>query len=274
MRRLWQVRASWRRRDEDATTDPMLPAHITPPVAELFEALTAEPRAHELVGMAESLSLYRSDIARTAPTPGPARRTAVLTSLIGARTGAAIAGVAIGLGAASVVAYSATRPPTEPVMISPAAATDNPDAKPADRPVGPDATGPAAFGLCNAWANHQKQQDGVERAEGSIAMRNLAIAAGGEDKIAAYCATIPHPGNGPKGAKGPKKDKGAKTDDDGEMKDSGESSKTKPTTAVPTATPTPTESPEPSQSGTLTTPGPPDLPLTPSTPSVSPSSEG
>ena len=77
------------------------------------------------------------------------------------------------------------------------------------QPVGPDATGPAAFGLCNAWTHHQAnaarphdeaddkadEQPG-EQPKDSVAFKNLAKAAGGEAKIAAYCAKVPHPGNG------------------------------------------------------------------------------
>ncbi len=54
-------------------------------------------------------------------------------------------------------------------------------------PVGPDATGPAAFGLCTAFT-----KGGLNPL--SIAYRNLAQAAGGASGIATYCATVVHPG--------------------------------------------------------------------------------
>jgi hypothetical protein len=63
------------------------------------------------------------------------------------------------------------------------------DAKHAEhggRPVGPDATGPAAHGLCTAYSHR-----GHGRSFGhSIAMRNLARAAGGADRIQAYCSSV------------------------------------------------------------------------------------
>ena len=71
--------------------------------------------------------------------------------------------------------------------------------------MGPDATGPAAFGLCNAWSHHQANaakpgekadEKAGEKPDDSVAFRNLAKAAGGETKIGAYCAKVPHPGNG------------------------------------------------------------------------------
>lgn len=58
--------------------------------------------------------------------------------------------------------------------------------------VGPDPTGAAAFGLCTAY-DHAKASG--QAADVSIAFDNLATAAGGRDKITAYCATVPHPGS-------------------------------------------------------------------------------
>jgi hypothetical protein len=53
--------------------------------------------------------------------------------------------------------------------------------------VGPDVTGSAARGLCNAFAHAHASQ----KAE---AFRKLVIAAGGEGKVAAFCGSVPHPG--------------------------------------------------------------------------------
>lgn len=66
-------------------------------------------------------------------------------------------------------------------------ATQSSAPAPSASPSGPDATGPAAFGLCTAFAH-----SGL--ATGSVAYQSLVTAAGGADKITAYCATIPHPG--------------------------------------------------------------------------------
>lgn len=57
-------------------------------------------------------------------------------------------------------------------------------------PVGPDAKGSAAYGLCNAYKHSHKHGNSLGH---SIAMRNLARAAGGAGNIAAYCATVPTP---------------------------------------------------------------------------------
>ena len=53
--------------------------------------------------------------------------------------------------------------------------------------VGPDASGPAAFGLCTAYG-----KGGLNSA--SVAYRNLAQAAGGASNIVTYCATVKAPG--------------------------------------------------------------------------------
>ena len=55
--------------------------------------------------------------------------------------------------------------------------------------MGPDAKGAAAHGLCTAW-----KAVGTGKAMDAVAFRNLATAAGGEDQIAGWCATVAAPG--------------------------------------------------------------------------------
>jgi hypothetical protein len=59
--------------------------------------------------------------------------------------------------------------------------------------VGPDATGPAAHGLCTAWSHAKPAK---RTASHSVAFRNLVTAAGGVDKVEAYCASVPRPSAG------------------------------------------------------------------------------
>jgi hypothetical protein len=63
--------------------------------------------------------------------------------------------------------------------------TEDPDESPTSAPVGPDVTGPAAAGLCNAFTN-----GGLNST--STAYSVLLQAAGAEG-IDGYCATIPAP---------------------------------------------------------------------------------
>ncbi|MBT2593913.1 protein tyrosine phosphatase [Arthrobacter sp. ISL-72] len=57
------------------------------------------------------------------------------------------------------------------------------DAKASATPVGPDAAGPAAYGLCTAFIN-----GGLEAS--STAFKSLAVAAEGEANIESYCADV------------------------------------------------------------------------------------
>jgi hypothetical protein len=140
----------------------------------------------------------------------------VRTIVIGARA-AVVAGIAVLAAATGAAAFTGSLPgplqhaahsvvgapddeqgsndatddPTDEPTGTP---TDSPSETPtgsptSDRGVGPDATGPAAFGLCTAWT-----KGGLSTT--SVAYRNLATAAGGPDGIAAYCATIVKPGGG------------------------------------------------------------------------------
>jgi hypothetical protein len=53
---------------------------------------------------------------------------------------------------------------------------------------GPDATGPAAVGLCRAFTEGEKAEHG--KALDSVAFQALARAAGGRDNIEGYCAGV------------------------------------------------------------------------------------
>jgi hypothetical protein len=148
---------------------------------------------------------------------GTAQPASVRTVVIGARA-AAVAGIVILAAATGAAAYTGSLPgplqrAAHSVIGAPAEddqgsdeATDEPTGTPTGSPtetstesptatstktngVGPDATGPAAFGLCNAWSH-----GGL--ATTSVAYRNLATAAGGADGIEAYCATVIKPGGG------------------------------------------------------------------------------
>lgn len=188
-----------RPRKEDAHLDSMMASDSPSPVVEpLLRALAADPRPHELGGFDEPLATYRATFPRSRPSPHKTWRPAMPSSMLGAKLGATIAGVAAGLSGVAVAAYTGSlttgaQSTAHTTISAPAArlaATPRPTAT--GTPVGPDVTGPAAFGLCNAWTHHQAQGG---KAGDSVAFKNLATAAGGENKIAAFCAKVPHPGN-------------------------------------------------------------------------------
>src|SRR5215218_2236261 len=66
-----------------------------------------------------------------------------------------------------------------------AAANSSTSDKPSDHPTGPDASGAARHGLCQAWLAGQGDEHG--KREDSTAFQALAAAAGGADRVPAYC---------------------------------------------------------------------------------------
>jgi hypothetical protein len=191
------------------------------PAAALLAALNAAPQDGELAGHARVLAEFR----RRGGMPVHARRSArrrsrLLTALLTAKAAAAVAvAAATALGGVAAAAYTGTlpapaqqfahgmigapspQPSHRPATPQPSHRPGTPQVTPARTDaVGPDATGPAAFGLCTAYAHakahgtaSQKKAHGTA-SQKAVAFRNLAAAAGGPAKIAAYCAAVPHPG--------------------------------------------------------------------------------
>jgi hypothetical protein len=173
------------------------------PAAALLAALNAAPQDGELAGHARALAEFR----RRGGMPVHARRSArrrsrLLTALLTAKAAAAAAAAAaVALGGVAAAAYTGTLP--APAQQFAHSVIGAPSPQPSHRPgtpqatpartgaVGPDATGPAAFGLCTAYAHAKAHGTASQKA---TAFRNLAAAAGGAAKVAAYCTTVPHPG--------------------------------------------------------------------------------
>ncbi|EWT02019.1 hypothetical protein N865_20600 [Intrasporangium oryzae NRRL B-24470] len=172
-----------------------------PALAPLLRGLTAEPTERELLGLGAALTAFRAAHV-TSPAPPSRRRPSMLSALTGAKLGAAIAAATVSVGGVAAAAYvsanatttpdahataapSATHPVTDPTG-TPAPGTEHATAT----PVGPNATGHPAYGLCTAWKGVADSGKAME----SVAMKNLTAAAGGADKIAAFCANVPAPG--------------------------------------------------------------------------------
>jgi hypothetical protein len=192
------------------------------PVADVLAALRAAPSPGELTGLDPVLAEFRG----TGGTPGgfhrsrprrPARlRTllsvkvagAVAAAVLGGSVAAAYAGVLpAGLQAIAHHSIAAPAASAKPGPHQPPGATSGPHQPPGARPgphpahragasVGPDPAGPAAHGLCTAYSHAEAHGSAAQQA---VAFRNLAAAAGGGDKVAAYCASTPRPGNGAHG---------------------------------------------------------------------------
>ena len=114
--------------------------------------------------------------AYTGTLPAPLQQSA--HSLLGAPAPAAPTALATQATATATTAATATADET-----AEATATESPSAA----PVGPDATGPAAYGLCQSFTS-----GGLDTS--STAYKSLTVAAAGETNIATYCATVASPG--------------------------------------------------------------------------------
>src|SRR4051794_32780107 len=195
----------------DGSADPSDVERERVRMAAVVDALRQPGTAAEL---ADEASYLRAFDEVNAPARKPMR-----TIVIGSRA-AVVAGVVVLAAATGAAAYTGSLPgplqrAAHSVVGAPAGddssdqAGDDPTGSPTDTPtgspsetatetptgastshspVGPDATGAAAFGLCTAWS-----KGGL--ATTSVAYRHLSTAAGGADGIAAYCATIVKPGS-------------------------------------------------------------------------------
>lgn len=159
---------------------------VTAPLADLIASARRPGDAVELRGAADALAAFRAvQVEERVATP--TRRTSMITTMTRSKLVVAATAGALTLGAASAAAYSNVLPDS---VQSAAHQLINAPA-PHGHAVGPDATGPAAKGLCTAYASHQAE--GTTINPKSVAFRNLAAAAGGEENIATYCASLQTP---------------------------------------------------------------------------------
>ena len=121
----------------------------------------------------------------------------MLTSLLSAKLAAAIAVAAVTLGGgAAAAAYAGALPASMQKLAHDTIGAPAARPVPSGSPVGPDATGHAAFGLCTAFAHLKAHGSARQKA---VAFRKLATAAGGAANVAAYCARVARPGPAPSG---------------------------------------------------------------------------
>lgn len=245
---------------------------LSPAIAQVIGQLTAGPTDHELDGLAAALAAFRAHVV---PSPTPPRRRTMFSMLAGAKIGATLGGVAAGLGGvATVVLISAnvpsgTEPPMAPAQSRPAVVGTST----AGTPQGPDANGPAKHGLCTAW---KARTGGPGNSEKSVAFTNLAKAAGGASKIAAFCADVAAPGakggsagqgNGKAGDKQTGKPTGKPTDKPtgkptGKATEKPDDEDSAKPTVKPTVTPTVKPTEEPTGKPSVTSQATPSLPAT------------
>ena len=168
------------------------------PLACLLAVAAAAP-AHdrELAGEAEAVMAFRR--ALSGPAPQPRRPMMSATKLLVAK--AVLAAVGVTGGGVALAAATGHMPSnltgTPAAASSAASATALPPAngKPATHPV--SSPSPSLRGLCQAYTAHVGSSPG--KALDSPAFSALITAAGGKDKVAAFCASMlsAQPGNGP-----------------------------------------------------------------------------
>ena len=140
---------------------------------------------------------YRDAFAMSNPSKSFARESAgrrpMLRSLLNAKAAAvAVAAGGLSLGGLTA-AYAGALPEPAQTLAHHAigAPAANPH-QPAGKPVGPDASGHAAYGLCTAWQHAHDRG----KASNAPAFRNLIATAGGADQVDTYCAAVFARGHG------------------------------------------------------------------------------
>ena len=173
-------------------------------VADVLAALRAAPATDEAAGKAAALSQFRQQTGVSSqPIRSRRRRPILLTSLLSTKAATAAAVAVVGLGGVTTAAFAGALPSSaqqfahdtigapSPHAHHGAHARGSTNASHHGTPVGPSATGSAAFGLCTAYAHATQHGTAAQKA---VAFRNLERAAGGAANVASFCASVPHPG--------------------------------------------------------------------------------
>lgn len=207
--------------------------------AAVLVAVAAPPSPDELAGEAQAVAALGA-VARSIPHRAARRRPTVLTKVLSVKMATAaavallslagVAGAATGTlpGPAQRAAHrmlGAAGVPSPDDHASAAHGTDKGSGSADHSPTGPDPTGAAKDGLCRAWQAGQGGEHGSKN--DATAFKALAAAAGGADKIAAYChdtstahgqasppSTVPEQGQAHAGDPGAGNGQGQATDPD------------------------------------------------------------
>ncbi|WP_345069725.1 hypothetical protein [Phytohabitans flavus] len=178
-----------------------------PELDRLLAAATAPPRPHELAGLEEALAAFQE--AGRARRPAPAKqRWRVLRPLAAAAATAVV--LVGGVAVAAEVGYlpGVERPaaqeglgpreaPSTTAQAGPSATSGPTSTRTADPTRGAQTEQPGNSKLdrlCRTWDDRRRKDKPMKPQD----LRELSAAAGGEDRIPAYCAPRLHPpGKGP-----------------------------------------------------------------------------
>jgi hypothetical protein len=194
--------------------DGRLDAASAPPgyggLARLLVATSAPAAPEELAGERQALATFAAVMRSHPPTLSP-RRTAVPRKVFTMKAAAAALVAALSIGGVAAAATGLLPDQAAPVANQAAATTaanaaahdlgkaavanmggtakaGSTDGQGRESAVGPDATAAAHAGLCRAWEAGQGGDHG--RRMDSVAFQALVDAAGGADKVAAYCRDV------------------------------------------------------------------------------------
>jgi hypothetical protein len=176
-------------------------------LARLLAAATAPATPEELAGAHLAMATFTPEMRSTPPTLVP-RRTAVPRKMLTIKAAAAALVAVLSIGGVAAAAGGLLPDQASPVADQASATTGadaaarglgqaaaanlggaanagSADGQGRASAVGPDATGTARAGLCRAWQAGQGADHG-QKAD-SVAFQALVRAAGGADKVTAYC---------------------------------------------------------------------------------------
>jgi hypothetical protein len=183
-------------------------------LARLLAAATAPAAPEELAGERLAMAEFAA-VMRSGPPTFPPRKAAVVSKVFTMKAAAAALVAVLSIGGVAAAASGLFPGKPSPVVDrapatagadaaadglgNAAANTDegahagSADGKGRGSAVGPDASGPARAGLCRAWQAGRGAENGSRT--DSVAFQALADAAGGADKVAAYCEDVAASGN-------------------------------------------------------------------------------
>jgi hypothetical protein len=165
-----------------------LPAGLQP-AADVIGALRARPASDELVGETVALAEFRVRVGVSDPAgQRRRRRPSLLTSLASAKAVAAAAVVALTLGGVATAAYAGALPSSaQRIAHDLIGAPDGHKTATMTSATKPAHPGPHHFKVpaaCIAFFRAERHGTAAQKA---AAFKKLEMAAGGADKIAAYC---------------------------------------------------------------------------------------
>jgi len=215
---------------DDETADRLVAGRLDPAdappgyaaVAKLVAAAAAPATTEELAGEPAAVDRFAAAARSGFPTRAfLTRRAGVPTRRFGVKAAVAVLAAVLSIGGVAAATGVFPAPAQPAADHGPGSGTATPGSSDAattaaarnrqrgsDTATGPDASGPAKHGLCRAWKAGKGGEHG--KREDSTAFRALAAAAGGADKIAAYCqATTPGRSAGQEHGQGPPPDRGS-----------------------------------------------------------------